>query len=294
MSIFKKIMSLTLVFLLVFSCLPTAAFADEVEVEAGVTEEAIVENEVMIQGESFAEESAEEFPAEPPEEEPVQEEEEIIVSDDVSETVPEDIEQDPAEEITPEEDPEVETDPVEAATPEESEEEEILEKEPSVEESDAESESEEIEEDTEQEEIEDEPEEPVPVPCTFTVELQDVRDNITIRRNGQVVAKVYGNPAPGDGHYFIVGPISLEELAYDADGITRLSFDAMTGDIFSVETVQPVYAKIDYYSLYNYDVSEQNGIAVLSITMEGDASIQVNGDYSAAAGFFPVGSRKVD
>ena len=97
MSIFKKIMSLTLVFLLVFSCLPTAAFADEVEVEAGVTEEAIVENEVMIQGESFAEESAEEFPAEPPEEEPVQEEEEIIVSDDVSETVPEDIEQDPAE-----------------------------------------------------------------------------------------------------------------------------------------------------------------------------------------------------
>jgi len=93
MSIFKKIMSLTLVFLLVFSCLPTAAFADEIEPKTEGIEEPIVENEVMIQEETFAEESAEEFPAEPPEEEPVQEEEEKIISDDVSETVPEDNEE---------------------------------------------------------------------------------------------------------------------------------------------------------------------------------------------------------
>ena len=43
MSIFKKIISLTLMFLLVFSCLPTAAFADETETETEVTEEAVVE-----------------------------------------------------------------------------------------------------------------------------------------------------------------------------------------------------------------------------------------------------------
>ena len=49
MSVFKKILSLTLVFLLVFSCLPTAAFADEIESETEVTEEAAVDDEVTIQ-----------------------------------------------------------------------------------------------------------------------------------------------------------------------------------------------------------------------------------------------------
>ena len=295
MSVFKKILSLTLVFLLVFSCLPTAAFADEIENETEVTEEAAVDDEVTIQEEVPAEEPVEESPEEPPEEEPASEESEEIISEEVSETVPEDENEEPTEEPDPEEDPEDETDPVETEAPEDSEGEEISEEEePSVEEeTDSEPVSEEIEEDTEQEAAEEKPEEePVPVPCIFTVELQDVRDNITIRRNGQIVAAVYGNPAPGDGHYFIVGPVRLEELSSDPDGNTRLSFEALTGDEFTIETVQPVYANIRYYSPYSFDVSVQNGVAVLSIILEGDTSIQVNGDYSAAAGFFPVGVRR--
>ncbi|MBR0451928.1 MAG: hypothetical protein IJI78_08040, partial [Oscillospiraceae bacterium] len=295
MSVFKKILSLTLVFLLVFSCLPTAAFADEIESETEVTEEAAVDDEVTIQEEVPAEETAEESPEEPPEEQPVPEESEEIISEEVSETVPEDENEEPTEEPDPEEGPKDETDPVETEAPEDSEGEEISEEEePSVEEgADSEPVSEEIEEDTEQEEAEEKPEEePVPEPCIFMVELQDVRDNITIRRNGQIVAAVYGNPAPGDGHYFIVGPVRLEELSSDPDGNTRLSFEALTGDEFTIETVQPVYANIRYYSPYSFDVSVQNGAAVLSITLEGDTSILVNGDYSAAAGFFPVGVRR--
>jgi len=297
MSIFKKIMSLTLVFLLVFSCLPTAAFADEVVAETEITEEPIVENEVTILEDPLApeesvEESLEELPEKPSGEVVVSEYTESVLEEE-TDTIPGEETKELTEDIVSEDmaenekDPEVE--PSEAEMPEETEKSETP-----AEETETTPASEATEQDTAQEEIEAEPEEnPVPEPCTFTVELEDVRDNITIRRNGEIVAKVYGNPAPGDGHYFIVGPVSLEELAYDADGITRLSFDSLTGDIFNVETVQPVYAKIGYYSLYNYDVSELNEMAVLSITMEGDASIQVNGDYSGAAGFFPVGPRKV-
>ena len=295
MSVFKKILSLTLIFLLVFSCLPTAAFADEIENETEVTEEAAVDDEVTIQEDVPAEEPAEESPEEPPEEEPVPEESEEIISEEVSETVPEDENEEPTEEPDSKEDPEDETDPVETEAPEDSEgEESSEEEEPSVkEETDSEPVSEEVEEDTEQEEAEEKPEEePVPESCIFTVELQDVRDNITIRRNGQIVAAVYGNPAPGDGHYFIVGPVRLEELSSDSDGNTRLSFEALTGDEFTIETVQPVYSNIRYYSLHRFDVSNLNGMSVLSITLEEDTNIQVNGDYSAAAGYFPVGVRR--
>ncbi|MBQ3412167.1 MAG: VaFE repeat-containing surface-anchored protein [Oscillospiraceae bacterium] len=299
MSIFKKIISLSLVFLLVFSCLPTAAFAEEIKAETEITEEAVVEDKVTVQEEIPAEQPAEESPEEPPEEEAVPAETEEPIPDEESEPVPEEESEDPAEEtvskeITEDEtDPEV--DPSETEIPDESEETEPSEEKiPAEEEPERDSEIEEPQEETEPEEDaeeEEQEEDIVPVPCTFTVVLQDVRDNITIRRNGEIVAAIYGNPAPGDGHYFIVGPVRLEELASDPDGNTRLIFDALSGDVFTIETVQPVYARINYYSSYKFDVSEQNGTAVLSIALEGDTSIQVNGDYTAAAGFFPVGSR---
>ena len=308
MSIFKKIISLTLVFLLVFSCLPTAAFAETVEAAPEITEEAVVEEEAIVQEDLPAEEPVEESPEEPPEEEPVQEEASEVIPDDKSEPVsaPEEEAEEPEEDPVPEEVTEDETDPeAEPSETEVSEETEEFESSkdeetPAEEEAEVVPESEdsteniETEEEAEAEEPEVEPEEePAPQPCIFTVELQDVRDNITIRRNGDIVAAVYGNPAPGDGHYYIVGPVRLEELASDLDGCTRLAFDALTGDMFTIETVQPVYAKINYYSSYKCDVVEQNGMAVLSITLEGDTSIQVNGDYTASAGFFPIRVRRM-
>jgi len=308
MSIFKKIISLTLVFLLVFSCLPTTAFADETETETEVTEEAVVENDVTVQEELPAEEPAEESPEEPAEEETVQEETTEPVSEDEAVSAQKEVPEEPVEETVSEETDEGKTDseeePAETEIPETidpSEDVVLAEEEPETDyEAEEPAEETEPEEDVEdgleeetQEETEEEPEkDPVPEPCTFTVVLQDVRDNITIRRNGEIVAAVYGNPAPGDGHYYIVGPVRLEELAYDPDGNTRLAFYAMTGDVFTIETIQPVYARIQYYSQYSFDVAEQNGAAVLSIVLEGDTSIQINGDYTAAAGFFPVGGRK--
>ena len=306
MSIFKKIISLTLVFLLVFSCMPTAAFADETEAETEVTEEAVVENDVTVQEELPAEEPTEESPEEPAKEETVQEDTSETVPEDEAVTAPEENSEEPTvdtasektieDETDSEEEPAV-TDIPETTDPSEDEvsAEEDLEEDPESEEQAEESEEgvEEVLEEETQEEIEEEPEkDPVLEPCTFTVVLQDVRDNITIRRNGEIVAAIYGNPAPGDGHYYIVGPVRLEELAYDPDGNTRLAFDALIEDVFTIETIQPVYAKINYYSSYSFDVAEQNGAAVLSIILEGDTGVQVNGDYTAAAGFFPIGGRK--
>ena len=56
MSIFKKIISLTLVFLLVFSCLPTAAFAEEIEAETEIQTEEPADNNAQVETEEGKEE----------------------------------------------------------------------------------------------------------------------------------------------------------------------------------------------------------------------------------------------
>lgn len=284
MNAFKKILSLTLVFLLVFSCIPTAAFADEIDADAAIVEEAAMDDETLIQ-EEISEDVLVEEPASEEDPEPVIEDEEDFTDS----TVPEEKADDESEltetDDSSDSDESEQTEEAESTVEEESDpgtEEEVFE------ETDDLAEDEETEEETEEESSED----PVPEPCIFTVVLQDVRDNITIRKNGDIIAAVYGNPAPGEGHYYLVGPVSLEKIASDADGNTRLAFNALTGDEFSVETIQPVYAKINYYSSYNLDVSEQNGLSVLSITLVGDTEIHINGDYTAAEGYFPVGVRR--
>ena len=314
MNIFKKILSLSMVFLLVFSCIPLSAFAEEAKTEViteSMSEETASEDSpvseappletVMNPAEESGEETeseteiAEETSSESIPEEPT---EESIIPDDnvVDETMDENsLETVPPEamEMTPETENAEELPAEEQVTEEQPSDnlpvEEVSENEPETAEDPGEKTIEELIEEEPSEESADEE----PVPCNLTVELMDVRDNIVIRKNGETVASVFGNYAPGSGSYFLVCPNRLEPLTVDADGATRLTFEAMTDDSISVEVGEPSYASVDFKSAEELNTAHSNGLSICSLIMTGDTVITINGDYSAADGYFSVGGRKV-
>ena len=306
MNIFKKILSLSMVFLLVFSCIPLSAFAEEATTEViaeSMSEETASEDSPVSETPPLetvmnpAEESGEEpvsetVPAEESSPESIPEEptEESIIPEDnvLDETVDENsLEDIPPEtmEMTPETENAEELPAEEQVTEEQPSDnlpvEEVSENEPET--------AEDPDKKTIEELIEGEPsEESVdekPIPCSLTVELMDVRDSIIVRRNEETVASVFGNYAPGSGSYFLVCPNRLEPLAVDADGATRLTFEAMTGDSISVDVGEPGYASVDFKSAEELNTTHSNGLSICSLIMTGDTVITINGDYSAADGY---------
>ncbi|MBQ8994358.1 MAG: VaFE repeat-containing surface-anchored protein [Oscillospiraceae bacterium] len=309
MNIFKKILSLSMVFLLIFSCIPLSAFAEEATTEViteSMSEETSSEDSPVLEaplletvmnpaeesgeepesGTEIAEESSpESIPEEPTEESIIPEDnasdvtvDENSLEDIPSETTKASPEAENTEELPAEEQPsdilpveEVsENEPETAEDPDEKTIEELIEEEPSEESVDEE-----------------------PIPCNLTVELMDVRDSIVIRKNGETVASVFGNYAPGSGSYYLVCPNRLEPLAVDADGVTRLTIEAMTGDGISVDVGEPGYASVDFKSAEELNTAHSNGLGICSLIMTGNTVITINGDYSAADGYFSIGGRKV-
>lgn len=139
-----------------------------------------------------------------------------------------------------------------------------------------------------EEEEESAEEEETAVPVTVTVCLGDVRDLIRIERSGEVICTIYGNPSPGSGAFFLAGPSGLEPLSADGDGLTRVTLEGMTGDLFAVSVLQPPYADIGFSRDGEGNGVTADGVARYLFTADGDTSVSVYGDYSDAEGYYAV------
>ncbi|MBP0968804.1 MAG: hypothetical protein J5744_01525, partial [Oscillospiraceae bacterium] len=124
---------------------------------------------------------------------------------------------------------------------------------------------------------------------TFTVELLDVRDNVTVFRNGEKAAGIFGNNSPGEGSYFIAGAYRPEILREDPDGITRLGFGAEEGDVFRIEVQEPGYAVIGFACDGEAQYSGGQGRASYEVKISEDTTVRIDGDYSASAGYLSIG-----
>ena len=262
--------------LLLFSCMPAAAFAQE-------TAEQGTETEILN-----SEQEAPEEPEIPEEQDPADhppEEEAPGIAEPEEQAGPD-------QGALPEEQPA--EGPAGTEEQEETAEEEIAEEtgEPDLPESEP---AEEPEEGTEgpgpAEESKEEPDAGL-VTCTVTVVLGDIRDGVLIRVNGETRAQVLGNYALGEGTFFLAGPDRLEALAPDPDGYTRLRFEAFTGDTAVIGTVCPPYAKIRYTSDAAIETAVNGDAAVCSVLLNGDTEIRADGDYAASKGYFHVGGSK--
>lgn len=257
---FRKVAALLMVITMLLTSAPLQVLADELpqweEITVEETAEIEEEGEMDIIPEQEQSESAEEA-----EDEVSQEDTEQVdqtAETDGTEVFSAESEPAPAEEIDPEEEEEI----IEDIT------------------------------DDNKEKTEEIPEEKAGEPrdIRITVSLGDVRDMVRIYRNGKQISVIYGNPSPGDGSFYIAGPVGLEPMVAGEDGLTRLILTGQTGDEFVVETEQPAYARVIYVCSAEGESEGAGGRSTIRFTASDDTDLIITGDYSAASGFYSIPS----
>lgn len=122
----------------------------------------------------------------------------------------------------------------------------------------------------------------------FDLILRDIRDGITVYRNGEKVLGIFGNNSPGTGSYYIAGPERPEVLKADNDSITRITMEAAEGDVFRIETARPLYASISFTCNGTSEVFDTGDRCSKEIVIYGNTELMLDGDYSGSEGFFSV------
>ena len=228
-----------------------------------------------------------------------QEEEDPGTGPEAENTVGEQITEPPEETVNPEEDAPEEPENREEIISAEEETaitEEVTEDDPDADEDKGDVAGGDIPAETEDGDGESDPSEPeekeIPEICAVTLVLGDIRDDIKVFLNGERIAWIYGNPSPRDGSYFIAREKGPEELKTEADGTTRVTFEAAKGDEIRIETLRPDYASVRFTNALVIREYDTDKYCNFTAEIESETYILMDADYSKSAGWYGIPVQK--